>query len=195
MAKQGNFVDQAFESDDDDPIRTYGTTSESRPLTPGKSPSNMSLKTRDADSITARSYKSVEEGGKESLINSEHHSPVQDPTAYHVRQSQRRFSSTCSTETSEGAKSIDSYASWLHHPKLREHWKFVVGSILLFLAGIGLFCGGVYAAAYTHSTAQSVVFFVLGTICFIPGVYHVVYIYMAMTNKPGYNLYHLPAFK
>jgi hypothetical protein len=41
---------------------------------------------------------------------------------------------------------------------------------------------------------QSFVFFIAGFICFIPGAYHVVYVYWAVKGKRGYDFYHLPLF-
>lgn len=41
---------------------------------------------------------------------------------------------------------------------------------------------------------QGFVFFVAGFICFIPGAYHVVYIYLAVKGKRGFDFYHLPLF-
>ena len=41
---------------------------------------------------------------------------------------------------------------------------------------------------------QAFVFFIAGFICFIPGAYHVVYIYWAVKGKRGYDFYHLPLF-
>lgn len=38
------------------------------------------------------------------------------------------------------------------------------------------------------------VFFIAGFICFIPGAYHVVYIYLAAKGHPGYSFYSLSLF-
>jgi len=39
-----------------------------------------------------------------------------------------------------------------------------------------------------------IVFFIAGFICFIPGAYHVVYIYLAARGHPGYSFYSLSLF-
>lgn len=41
---------------------------------------------------------------------------------------------------------------------------------------------------------QPIVFFIAGFICFIPGVYHVIYIYLAAKGRPGYSFYSLSLF-
>lgn len=41
---------------------------------------------------------------------------------------------------------------------------------------------------------HSIVFFIAGFICFIPGAYHVVYIYLAAKGHPGYSFYSLSLF-
>jgi hypothetical protein len=39
-----------------------------------------------------------------------------------------------------------------------------------------------------------IVFFIAGFICFIPGAYHVIYIYLAARGYPGYSFYNLSLF-
>jgi len=39
-----------------------------------------------------------------------------------------------------------------------------------------------------------IVFFIAGFICFIPGAYHVGYIYLAARGHPGYSFYSLSLF-
>lgn len=47
----------------------------------------------------------------------------------------------------------------------------------------------------TPDTAYNpIVFFIAGFICFIPGAYHVVYIYLAARGYPGYSFYNLSLF-
>lgn len=55
-----------------------------------------------------------------------------------------------------------------------------------------LFSVGVVLA--TISGLQGLVFFIAGFICFVPGAYHIVYIYFAVKGKRGYYFYHLPLF-
>lgn len=53
---------------------------------------------------------------------------------------------------------------------------------------------GVFAVAEPNNGSQSAVFFVAGFICFIPGAYHVVYIWLAARGYRGFDFYHLPLF-
>lgn len=63
---------------------------------------------------------------------------------------------------------------------------------LFFLLISGLFTIGIILT--TMSGVQGIVFFIAGFICFVPGAYHVVYIYFAVKGKRGYYFYHLPLF-
>jgi Transmembrane proteins 230/134 len=53
---------------------------------------------------------------------------------------------------------------------------------------------GFLAALLPIEGLQSAVFFIAGAICFIPGAYHVVYIYLAVKGWQGFDFYHLPLF-
>lgn len=64
--------------------------------------------------------------------------------------------------------------------------------LITFFSISGLFTIGIVIA--TMSGIQGIVFFIAGFICFIPGAYHVVYIYFAVKGKRGYYFYHLPLF-
>uniref|UniRef100_A0A1A9UJA4 Transmembrane protein 230 n=1 Tax=Glossina austeni TaxID=7395 RepID=A0A1A9UJA4_GLOAU len=71
------------------------------------------------------------------------------------------------------------------HPKVRENWRTVLAAVTLLLVGTGLFVMGTFAVADPANTSQGVVFFVAGLICFIPGAYHVVYIWLAAKGYRG----------
>ncbi|XP_016996424.2 transmembrane protein 134 isoform X1 [Drosophila takahashii] len=80
------------------------------------------------------------------------------------------------------------------HPKVRENWRTVLAAFTLLVVGTGLFVMGTFAIADPQNTSQGVVFFVAGLICFIPGAYHVVYIWLAAKGYRGFDFYHLPLF-
>uniref|UniRef100_A0A1I8NG06 Uncharacterized protein n=2 Tax=Musca TaxID=7369 RepID=A0A1I8NG06_MUSDO len=80
------------------------------------------------------------------------------------------------------------------HPKVRENWRTVLAAVTLLIVGTGLFVMGTFAVADPANTSQGVVFFVAGLICFIPGAYHVVYIWLAAKGYRGFDFYHLPLF-
>ncbi|XP_055380686.1 transmembrane protein 134 [Condylostylus longicornis] len=81
-----------------------------------------------------------------------------------------------------------------NHPKVRENWRTVLAAVTLLLVGTGLVIMGVFSVADPASSSQGVVFFVAGFICFIPGAYHVVYIWLAARGYRGFDFYHLPLF-
>lgn len=58
----------------------------------------------------------------------------------------------------------------------------------------GLLITGIVVISLPMPGIQAFVFFIAGFICFIPGAYHVVYIYWAVKGKRGYDFYHLPLF-
>lgn len=64
----------------------------------------------------------------------------------------------------------------------------------LLLVGTGLVVMGAYCIADPQNGSQGAVFLVAGFICFIPGAYHVVYIWLAARGHRGFDFYHLPLF-
>lgn len=84
--------------------------------------------------------------------------------------------------------------SCFQHPKVRENWRMVLAAATLLVVGIGLLATGTLALAEPESGLQGVVFFLAGFICFVPGAYHVVYIYLAAKGRRGYHFHNLPLF-
>ena len=59
----------------------------------------------------------------------------------------------------------------------------------------GLLLTGI--VAYSHPNLagiQGFVFFIAGFICLAPGAYHLVYVYLAVKGKRGFDFHHLPLF-
>ncbi|XP_011415193.1 transmembrane protein 134-like isoform X2 [Crassostrea angulata] len=83
---------------------------------------------------------------------------------------------------------------WWRHPKIKENYKTVCGAILLTVVGAALFLVGIGIVASPDRGLHCLVFFIGGVLCLIPGVYHVVYIILAINGVGGYNLYNLPVF-
>ncbi|CAK1552389.1 unnamed protein product [Leptosia nina] len=81
-----------------------------------------------------------------------------------------------------------------NHPKVRENWKTVFAAVILLLVGIGLLGMCAFAITDPQNGLQGAVFFVAGMICFVPGAYHVIYIWLAARGQRGYDFYHLPLF-
>lgn len=110
----------------------------------------------------------------------------------------------------------DLYKHCWNHPKIRENWRTVLAAVFLLVIGIVLFALGIYSIAKPTNSSQGFVFLLAGNlhlfnpigsqkananhfhfsgfICFIPGAYHVVYIWLAAIGYHGYNFYHLPLF-
>ena len=60
---------------------------------------------------------------------------------------------------------------------------------------LGLIITGI--VAYSHPNLagiQGFVFFIAGFICLAPGGYHLVYVYLAVKGKRGFDFHHLPLF-
>ena len=79
----------------------------------------------------------------------------------------------------------------------------------------GLFVTGIAVLILPYGGVQGLVFLIAGLICFIPGAYvsilktnhqfnkmannvsliqHIIYIYLAVKGRKGYDFYHLPLF-
>ncbi|EFA04989.1 transmembrane protein 134 [Tribolium castaneum] len=84
--------------------------------------------------------------------------------------------------------------SCFRHPKVRENWRMVLAAVTLLIIGVGLLTTGTISLAEPNSGLQGSVFLLAGFICFVPGAYHVVYIYLAAKGKRGYHFHNLPLF-
>ncbi|XP_060533327.1 transmembrane protein 134 [Cylas formicarius] len=84
--------------------------------------------------------------------------------------------------------------SCFKHPKVRENWRMVLAATTLLIIGVGLLITGTLTLSEPNSGLQASVFLLAGFICFIPGAYHVVYIYLAAKGKRGYHFHNLPLF-
>ncbi|XP_055310405.1 uncharacterized protein LOC129573636 [Sitodiplosis mosellana] len=88
----------------------------------------------------------------------------------------------------------DLYSHCWNHPKIRENWRTVLAAVTLLVIGVVLVCLGIISIANPANGSRGFVFLLAGSICFIPGAYHVVYIWLAAIGFRGYNFYHLPLF-
>lgn len=94
----------------------------------------------------------------------------------------------------DGASQENLHRSCFRHPKVRENWRMVLAATTLLFIGIGLLATGTMALAEPEAGLQGAVFLLAGFICFVPGAYHVVYIYLAAKGKRGYHFHNLPLF-
>ena len=84
---------------------------------------------------------------------------------------------------------------WWRHPKIRKNYKLVGAAFCLVFLGLALILGGVVAYCIpSMAGVQGLVFLIAGVICFVPGAYHVGYIYLAVKGKRGFEFNHLPLF-
>lgn len=94
----------------------------------------------------------------------------------------------------DGSSQENITRSCLRHPKVRENWRMVLAATTLLFIGIGLLAVGALALTDPDGGLQGAVFLLTGLICFVPGAYHVVYIYLAAKGKRGYHFHNLPLF-
>jgi len=84
---------------------------------------------------------------------------------------------------------------WWKHPKIRQNWKMMLAALVLVLLGAGLIVTGIVAYAHPGLAGiQGFIFFIAGFICLAPGAYHLVYVYLAVKGKRGFDFHHLPLF-
>jgi len=214
MTSNAFSIDDAFASDEEDTIRTYGSTADSRmspfraKTRPGSGrPLQTALQMPDkggstsvpTDKISSEALlradeeDGYDEGSVNGSIGSVSLGKLRGITnIIHMPQSQYAESLV---ESNVSVKSFPNSKSWWKHPKVKENWKLVLASFMLVLVGIGLISAGICVSVIPLPQVEQIVFYVAGAICFIPGAYHVVYIYLAVRGRQGFNFYNLPLVK
>ncbi|CAG9861294.1 unnamed protein product [Phyllotreta striolata] len=166
--KQKRFsIDDAFEEETDEAIKVYGTTGSRSPV----SHSNRLHGEGDHVAVNmenGRTYKMVNDATRDS------DSLIQD---YYDCANEEYTSRSC-----------------LKHPKVKENWRMVLAAATLLIIGLGLLITGTVTLTEPNSGLQGSVFLLAGFICFLPGAYHIVYIYLAAKGKRGYHFHNLPLF-
>uniref|UniRef100_A0A2S2QZT2 Transmembrane protein n=1 Tax=Sipha flava TaxID=143950 RepID=A0A2S2QZT2_9HEMI len=74
-----------------------------------------------------------------------------------------------------------------HHPQVRENWRVVLAAVFLLIIGTALLSLAIIVQLTPNTDYHPIVFFIAGFICFIPGAYHVIYIYLAARGYPENN--------
>ncbi|KAF5282850.1 hypothetical protein FQA39_LY17471 [Lamprigera yunnana] len=163
--KQKRFsIDDAFEEETDEAIRVYGT------------------------SCVATNKPGLDGDGDYTSIK------VDSSRTYKMSNDASRDSDSLIQDYCDGSNlDIDS-RSCFRHPKIRENWRMVLAATTLLFIGIGLLTTGTLALVEPQAGLQGAVFLLAGFICFIPGAYHVVYIYLAAKGRRGYHFHNLPLF-
>lgn len=59
--------------------------------------------------------------------------------------------------------------TWWRHPKIKNHYRFIIGSTILFVFGTLLIGYGLWALVKPDSTTNPWVFITFGLLSFIPG--------------------------
>uniref|UniRef100_A0A1B6E2C2 Transmembrane protein 134 n=1 Tax=Clastoptera arizonana TaxID=38151 RepID=A0A1B6E2C2_9HEMI len=167
-------IDDAFEEEIDDIVKVYGSTTECSPL----KPKQRNLITED---VVAGNINEPNSGSRITRLQ------FSDDTL------SRDSDSLIHDGIFHNGFFDRSQACW-HHPKIKENWKMVIAAIILLIIGIGLLVTGIVVVFIPRTGLQGLVFFIAGFICFVPGIYHVVYIYLAVKGRRGYDFYHLPLF-
>ncbi|KXJ82414.1 transmembrane protein 134 isoform X1 [Aedes albopictus] len=158
-------IHDAFEEETDEVIKVYGSTVISTPMrAKARSPDDVSIRVHH-DQRTLKYTDDTTSRDSDSLI-----------------------------QEYGNLSSSDTYTYCWRHPKVRENWRTVLAAATLLVIGTGLIAMGAYAIAEPHNGSQAAVFFVAGFICFVPGAYHVVYIWLAARGYRGFDFYHLPLF-
>lgn len=192
-------IDDAFSESMEDKIRIYTTTSETAPLTetileepPGFETSTLSLSPGSPDVFI--------EGSKTQPPILKTKKILQNPTLKALK-AKEDVDSTSQDSISLIQNNPGYYEGpapskfWWKHPKIKQNWKMMMASLILVFLGTGLIITGI--VAYSHPTLagiQGFVFFIAGFICLAPGAYHLVYVYLAVKGKRGFDFHHLPLF-
>jgi hypothetical protein len=202
MAKRGGFtIDDAFEESEEDKIRLYN--SESSPLQLVFSEEDEKNLERDEEDDD------VAEGFQE--FQSRSTNPISKPVKSIMKNSILLNPSLRGLKSRDDNASIDSnsliqgqttgYCSssqdsyWWHHPKVRQNLKVVVAALILVILGACLLLTGVIIYCFPSLKGiQGFIFLIAGFICFLPGGYHLIYVYLAVKGKRGFDFNHLPLF-
>ncbi|ESO97415.1 hypothetical protein LOTGIDRAFT_231584 [Lottia gigantea] len=212
--------DDDFATDEDDKIRLYGSTSDSLQRGPKIRPRDIinfpdgtdergvtfsagdnangidGTTDRQESNIPLQDFQVHGQGQNSPLLHKDklklkHHTYP----GLHGAPSNHSLATTWSSETVVSTKSFGSYDNWLRHPKVRENWRVVLGSIALTIVGVALIVSGIGVLISANRGIHCIVFFIIGLLCLIPGVYHLVIIIFAVQGRPGYTFYNIPTFK
>lgn len=161
-------IDDAFEEETDEAIKVYGSTTIGSPISnsPRNGQGDHVVNVGNTEN-NGRGYKMVNDTSRDS------DSLIQESYEYSTHDESR---------------------SCFKHPKVRENWRMVLAATTLLIVGVGLLIMGTLTLAKPRSGLQGSVFLLAGFICFVPGAYHVVYIYLAAKGKRGYHFHNLPLF-
>ena len=192
MGERGPFViDEADESDEEAPMsQAYGATQSSSPngVLAHSAPSRSSPKRSLPNGETT----TVSEANVEiSLGDAVRYGRGLRSSTLHNSESDILIMAQ-----SDEPKTDELYGRgwrWWEHPRLRANPKTVLGSLGLTVVGAVLLVYAVVALSDSRGIANWVFFFA-GLVCFIPGIYHIVFIICALQGRQGFQFQSLPTF-
>ncbi|KAJ8312891.1 hypothetical protein KUTeg_010264 [Tegillarca granosa] len=202
-------IDDAFNSDEDDKIRLYGATRDTAPF--------KGAKVREAKVSTSSEIPLQEYSVYEITFIDPYLSIFLYELINHISKYLNMFTSVLNFDATNLMMDIDLFFTsfqhddqsdtllsnpdanaktrWWKHPRIKENCRVVIGAFALTLIGLALLITGIVIICTPQRGWHSLVFFIGGALCFIPGAYHVGYIYLAIKGHAGYNLYNLPVFR
>lgn len=169
-------------------LRVYGATGGSTPMQRPKGAPEI-----ETDDIPLHEFQL--ENHKDPLIFTETTKSAGHTNAVKSSYSVHSMNSYSSSMTNVSVISFNQYDSWVHHPKVRENWRLVLGSGILMFLGIALILAGIGIAVSPASGYHCIVIIAIGILCLIPGGYHFVYIYCAAIGRPGFHFSNLPVLR
>lgn len=184
---EGESEDWKGSEKDRDGEMKFGTLSFAKPQ------SLVSPATTGSPDHSNLKYQNLEnEDGLGGTINSSFNNffKISDPATLSYCSSQWSFS-TLSSVTHLSAHCC----GWTSHPLVKKNRRVVLASFLLLVTGVALIFTGVVIQLNPHAGVSSAIFFVPGFLLFIPGVYHVIYIYCAVRGRRGFKFFYLPYFE
>jgi len=151
--------------------------------------------------IDMNGYGAHESNGRHSKTNasSNPHSRLDVPIFAHKNRVSDEVQSidagsVCTASYSDMNKFDPKRSVWSSHPQVKSHWQVFLAALCLLIVGTVLLVLGIVVVILPDLGFQSYVFFIAGIMCFIPGAYHVVFVYCAIKGRKGYDLYKLPLF-
>jgi len=193
-------IDDAFSESSEDKIRLYSNTSETAPLTetiyeeqepPDFEGSSLALSPSQSPEVFPDDYQLPIIKTKPILKN---------PTLAALKAKEDK-DSTSHDSVSLIQNNPGYYAGsepnkfWWKHPKIKENWKTVTAALVLVVLGVVLiFTGIIIYCNPSWNFIEGYAFFIAGFICLAPGGYHLVYLYLAVKGKRGFDFHHLPMF-
>jgi len=188
MAKMNSFsIDDAFQESEEDKIRLYNSEPSPLQLVLNEEEETNAVEVTGPQGVIMKSSSSTK---KSILIN---------PTLKGLK-SREDNTSQDSTSLIQGVNTgyyggPEQDEFWWKHPKIKQNLKMVVAALVLVVLGACLILTGIIIYCFPSlKGVQGFIFLIAGIICILPGGYHLVYIYLAVKGKRGFDFHHLPLF-